>query len=127
MIMDVLERCFLLLGFAQAHRQPTVRCVIVLLLGFARGSPPTYGKMCNFFCRLVVSVSEPQQSMTALSILFLLPPSFGNAGKGTGVNQTKKYLAEAKAKHQEIYIVGICFASEEKNITEFDWEKVESE
>ena len=36
----------------------------------------------------------------------------------------QKYLAEAKTKNQEIYIVGICFASKEKNITEFKWEKI---
>lgn len=36
----------------------------------------------------------------------------------------EKYLIEAKTNHQEIFIIGICFASKEKNITEFDWEKL---
>ncbi len=36
----------------------------------------------------------------------------------------QKYLTQAKEQNQEIYIVGICFASEDKNITEFDWEQV---
>ncbi len=35
-----------------------------------------------------------------------------------------KYRAEAQAKQQDIYIVGICFSSEDKNITEFAWEKI---
>ena len=35
-----------------------------------------------------------------------------------------KYRAEAQAKQQDIYIVGICFSSEDKNITEFSWEKI---
>jgi hypothetical protein len=33
----------------------------------------------------------------------------------------EKYQAEAKLKNQEIYIVGICFDSKDKNITEFEW------
>jgi hypothetical protein len=37
----------------------------------------------------------------------------------------QKYLAQAKAKQQDIYIVGICFASEDKNITEFKWECIQ--
>ena len=37
----------------------------------------------------------------------------------------EKYLSEAEAKLQDIYIVGICFDSEEKNITEFEWEVVD--
>ncbi len=36
----------------------------------------------------------------------------------------EKYLTEAKIKGQGIYIVGICFDSEDKNITEFEWEVV---
>ena len=50
--------------------------------------------------------------------------------KETALEQIKqkkyyeKYLAEAKSRQQDIYIVGICFDSEEKNITEFDWEQV---
>jgi Predicted AAA-ATPase/PD-(D/E)XK nuclease superfamily len=36
----------------------------------------------------------------------------------------QKYLSEAKAKKQNIYIVGICFASKDKNISEFEWEKI---
>lgn len=36
----------------------------------------------------------------------------------------EKYLSEAKAKQQDIYMVGICFASKDKNITDFEWEKV---
>ena len=35
-----------------------------------------------------------------------------------------KYRAEAQAKQQDIYIIGICFSSEDKNITEFAWEKI---
>jgi hypothetical protein len=37
----------------------------------------------------------------------------------------EKYLAEAKDKGQNIYIVGICFSSEDKNITKFDWEIID--
>lgn len=36
----------------------------------------------------------------------------------------EKYLAEAKAENMEILVVGICFSSEDKNITEFDWEQI---
>ena len=36
----------------------------------------------------------------------------------------QKYLAEAKTKQQELFIVGICFSSEDKNITEFDWQEI---
>jgi len=36
----------------------------------------------------------------------------------------KKYMAEAKNNQQKIFIVGICFASEEKNIIEFDWQEI---
>ena len=36
----------------------------------------------------------------------------------------EKYLAEATAKQQDIYFVGICFSSKDKNITEFAWEKL---
>jgi hypothetical protein len=38
----------------------------------------------------------------------------------------QKYLNEAKISGQDIYLVGICFASEERNITEFEWEKLKS-
>ncbi len=36
----------------------------------------------------------------------------------------QKYLAEAKKKHKDIYIAGICFDSKQRNITEFEWEVV---
>ena len=36
----------------------------------------------------------------------------------------ERYLAEAKASQQDIFLVGICFASEDKNITDFAWEKL---
>ena len=36
----------------------------------------------------------------------------------------EKYLSEAKNKQQEIIIIGICFDSNEKNITEFEWEVI---
>ncbi len=36
----------------------------------------------------------------------------------------QKYQAEAYRQQQDIYIVGICFASESKNISEFLWEKI---
>jgi len=36
----------------------------------------------------------------------------------------QKYIAEAQSKQQRIFIVGICFASEEKNIVEFDWQEI---
>jgi len=36
----------------------------------------------------------------------------------------EKYLAEAKKLQQNIFLIGICFASKEKNITEFAWEKL---
>ena len=36
----------------------------------------------------------------------------------------EKYIAEAKNKQHDLFIVGICFSSEEKNITEFDWQKI---
>jgi len=36
----------------------------------------------------------------------------------------QKYLAEAKINQQDIYIVGICFDSGNKNITEFKWEVI---
>ena len=35
----------------------------------------------------------------------------------------QKYLNEAKANQQKIYLVGICFDSQHKNITEFEWQK----
>jgi len=35
-----------------------------------------------------------------------------------------KYQAEAYEKGQELYIVGICFSSQDKNITEFNWETI---
>ena len=38
----------------------------------------------------------------------------------------EKYLTEAKSNQQEIVIVGICFDSQEKNITEFEWEVIAS-
>jgi hypothetical protein len=34
----------------------------------------------------------------------------------------EKYLTEAKAKEQDVYIVGICFDSQDKNVTEFEWQ-----
>ena len=34
----------------------------------------------------------------------------------------EKYQAEAKNNGQALHIVGICFSSQEKNITEFEWE-----
>ncbi len=37
----------------------------------------------------------------------------------------EKYLSEAKSKGQDIYIIGICFDSEAKNITEFEWEIID--
>lgn len=37
----------------------------------------------------------------------------------------QKYLGEAKSKQKAIYIVGICFDSKERNITEFEWEKLD--
>jgi len=36
----------------------------------------------------------------------------------------QKYMAEAKTNQQKIFIIGICFASEEKNIIEFDWQEI---
>lgn len=36
----------------------------------------------------------------------------------------EKYLAEASSKGHDIYMVGICFASTDKNITDFEWEKI---
>jgi len=36
----------------------------------------------------------------------------------------QKYLTEAKNKGQDIYIIGICFDSETKNITEYAWEVI---
>ena len=36
----------------------------------------------------------------------------------------KKYQSEAKNSQQELVIVGICFSSADKNITEFDWELI---
>jgi hypothetical protein len=36
----------------------------------------------------------------------------------------EKYLAEAKENAQQIFIVGICFNSEDKNITEFEWQQI---
>ncbi len=36
----------------------------------------------------------------------------------------EKYLQEAKVNQQEIIIVGLCFSSEDKNITEFDWQAI---
>ncbi len=45
----------------------------------------------------------------------------------TQIKQKKyyqKYIAEAKSHQQRIFIVGICFASEEKNIVEFDWQEI---
>jgi len=46
----------------------------------------------------------------------------------TQIKQKKyyqKYIAEAKNNQQKIFIIGICFASEEKNIVEFDWQEIE--
>jgi hypothetical protein len=37
----------------------------------------------------------------------------------------QKYMSEAKSKEQDIYIVGICFDSKNKNITEFEWEMID--
>ncbi|HFE39212.1 MAG TPA: hypothetical protein ENK06_12465, partial [Gammaproteobacteria bacterium] len=39
-------------------------------------------------------------------------------------NYPQKYNQEAKLKQQELYIVGICFESNEKNISEFEWEQM---
>ena len=36
----------------------------------------------------------------------------------------EKYQTEAKNNGQVLYIVGICFSSQEKNITEFNWESI---
>jgi len=36
----------------------------------------------------------------------------------------EKYLTEARNNQQSIYIVGICFDSESKNITEYEWENI---
>ncbi len=36
----------------------------------------------------------------------------------------EKYIMEAKANSQEIYMLGICFDSETKTISEFDWQVV---
>ncbi|MEA2099242.1 MAG: AAA family ATPase, partial [Campylobacterota bacterium] len=36
----------------------------------------------------------------------------------------KKYYEKYKNDNKEIFIVGICFSSEDKNITEFEWEKI---
>ncbi len=36
----------------------------------------------------------------------------------------EKYIAEAQASQQDIFLIGICFASEDKNITDFAWEKL---
>ncbi len=36
----------------------------------------------------------------------------------------EKYLAEAESQNKDIYIVGICFDSSAKNITEFLWERI---
>ena len=36
----------------------------------------------------------------------------------------EKYQNEAKSQQQDIYLVGICFASEQKNISEFEWQKL---
>lgn len=37
----------------------------------------------------------------------------------------EKYLAEAKTLQLDIYIVGICFDSDNKNISEFAWAKID--
>ena len=37
----------------------------------------------------------------------------------------RKYYEKYKQQVQEIFIVGICFDSKEKNITDFEWEKIE--
>jgi len=45
----------------------------------------------------------------------------------TQIKQKKyyqKYLSEAKSRQQSIFIVGICFSSEDKNISEFEWKKI---
>jgi hypothetical protein len=36
----------------------------------------------------------------------------------------EKYLAEAKTNAQQIFIMGICFNSKDKNITEFEWQQI---
>jgi len=36
----------------------------------------------------------------------------------------QKYQSEAKSKGQDVVIIGICFASKDKNITEFEWQIV---
>jgi len=37
----------------------------------------------------------------------------------------EKYLIEAKNNQQELYIVGICFDSKQKNIIEYEWKKID--
>jgi hypothetical protein len=36
----------------------------------------------------------------------------------------KKYLDEAKKQKKDIFIIGICFDSKDRNITEYEWEKI---
>ena len=36
----------------------------------------------------------------------------------------KKYYEKYQQESNELFIIGICFDSKEKNITEFEWERV---
>ena len=53
-------------------------------------------------------------------------------GKGSAMDQIReknyqqKYLAEARQKNKNIFLLGIDFSADKKNISEFAWEKVES-
>jgi len=46
--------------------------------------------------------------------------------KETALQQIKekKYYKKYQNENKDIYIIGVCFDSKQKNITEFEWEKV---